>query len=199
MVNAPESPSHVSAEAVSGGGAGSKKLPEPVRYLLGCLGVMLGGELVHQILSVIAIVVDPSRLRESARQAARSSNEALTEELLNATVYSSVALMAVFQLIVLILLAVAARAVATRATWAPSALRLLQFFGVFFAIRAVFLFFVSPDSTTVPIALYAVDGIVQIVIGTAGACAVAYAMQGKVHEYVRAQTPGGGPTNEKKK
>lgn len=200
MASAPESPSHVSADAVPGGGKNTNTLPEPVRYLLGCLCVMLGGEVVHLILSVSAVVVDPSQLRESARQAAEAAGEEISDATITLAMYGSVATAALFQLLIIVLLGFAAHAVVKQASWGQAALRLLQFFGVFFAIRAILLFFLSPSSTTVPVALFAVDGVVQIIVGAAGACAVAYAMQDKVREHVRKQprTGGAGPSNEKK-
>ena len=197
-------PNHVAPEAVNagnagnagkGGGRGVDKLPETVRYLVASLSVMLGAELVHQLVAAATVLIDPGPLRESARKAAEKSGEQVSGLMINLSVYSSVAMMLAFQLVVVGLLAVAVRAVARRAGWAPNALRLLQFFGIYFAIRAGMLFLLTPDSAAVPVAFYAVDGALQIIAGAAGACAVAYAMQDQVHNHVRKKKPGAGPTD----
>ncbi|WP_288832951.1 hypothetical protein [uncultured Corynebacterium sp.] len=189
----PEGPSHVSAGAVNGGGnKGVGKLPEAVRYMVLCLGVMLGTEVAHQLLSAAAVLIDPSALRESTRDAAQASGEQVSDLMITVSVYSSVAMMLAFQLLIAGLLVFAVRAVAKRSSWAGNALRLLQFFSVFFVLRMITLFFMTPDSATVPVALYAVDGVLQIIVGAAAACALAYSMQDEVQKFARTRPPGQG-------
>ncbi|WP_291313280.1 hypothetical protein [Corynebacterium sp. UBA2622] len=199
----PGSASHVSAGAVAGGspnapgGKGPVKLPEAVRYLLLCLTTMLGAELAHLFVSTASMIMDPSALRESARDAAKSSGEEVSDAMINASVYGSVIMMVAFQLLIVGLLVFAVRALARRASWASNALRLLQFFSVFFVLRMLALFLMTPDSASVPVAMYAVDGILQIAAGAAGACALFYSMQNEVQNFVRTPTHGADTTTPK--
>lgn len=197
----PGSPSHVSPGAVTPGGGPGKRgraaLPETVRYLVLCLTVMLGAELAHLIVSTASVLVDPSALRESAREAAKASGEDVSDAMLNASVYGSVLMLVLFQLLIVGLLAFAVRAVARRSSWASNAMRLLQFFSVFFALRMITLFLMRPDSATVPVALYAVDGVLQIAVGAAGVCALFYCMQNEVQNFVRKPPQGADTDNPK--
>ena len=64
-------------------------MPEAVRYMLTCWAVMIGGELLHQIMAVVASVVDPSALREVAKERAKNSDGEVSDALMNASVYLS--------------------------------------------------------------------------------------------------------------
>ncbi|MEX3504142.1 hypothetical protein [Corynebacterium sp. LK2510] len=171
------------------------KLPEAVRLMVLTLSAMLTAELIHQFLTAAAVLIDPSALRESARDAARGSAEQISDAMITMTVYSSVALMLVFQVAVVGLLAFAVRAVARQSAWSSRALRLLQFFALFFSLRMLALFIMTPDSATVPVALYAVDGVVQILAGVAGVVAFLYSMQDDVQKYAR-QPDSRGPRHD---
>ena len=184
-----------------GGASSSTSMPEAVRLMLACWAVMIGGELIHQILTVVMTVLDPAPLRESAKEAAKGQD--LSDAMLNLGIYGSVVLMALIQLLILAGFVVALRMVANRgkraaaarrllqifATFfalrmvanrgkrAAAARRLLQIFATFFALRMVTLYMMSPGSTAVPIALYGADGVVQIILGVAGAMGLFYASQ----------------------
>ena len=84
--------------------------------------------------------------------------------------------MALLQLAVLVLLAFALRTVKENGSWARNARRLLQIFGGFFGLRMLSLFFMLPSSTTLPVAFYAFDGVIQIILGVAGVMGLIYAM-----------------------
>ncbi|WKD56784.1 hypothetical protein CAPI_01030 [Corynebacterium capitovis DSM 44611] len=159
-------------------------MPEPFRYMLACWKVMIAGELIHQVLSVISLVIDPSALRQAATEAARSSGEQASDAVLTASVFASVAVMALFQLAVVAVLAISRGAIADRKKWARNALRLLQVFSVYFALRAAVLFLSAPASTRVPVAMYAVDGALQIALAAAGVCAVLYSLQDEVQRHL---------------
>lgn len=170
----PGSPKRVSPEAVEKrGGPG---MPEAVRYMLTCWAVMIGGELLHQIMTVIASVLDPSALREVARERAKNSDGEVSDALVNASVYGSIFLMAVLELGIIVLFVFALRAVKQQAKWAPNARRLLQVFSGYFALRMLTLFMVAPASTAVPEAFFGADGVIQIILGVAGILGIVYSM-----------------------
>ena len=169
----PGSPSRVEPEAVE---KQKGSMPEAVRYMLAAWTVMIGGELLHQIFAVAASVIDPSALREVAKERATKGDGEVSEALMNASVYGSIFIMAVIQLGVILLFVFALRAVQKQAKWAENARRLLQIFSVFFALRMLTLFMMVPASTAVPTALFGVDGVIQIVLGVAGVMGVIYSV-----------------------
>lgn len=169
----PGSPSRVEPEAVE---KQKGSMPEAVRYMLAAWTVMIGGELLHQILAVAASVIDPSALREVAKERATKGDGEVSEALMNASVYGSIFIMALLQLGVILLFVFALRAVQKQAKWAENARRLLQIFSVFFALRMLTLFMMVPASTTVPTALFGIDGVVQIILGVAGVMGVIYSV-----------------------
>lgn len=171
----PKAPSHVEPEAVDTQKRPGKT-PEAVRLMLSCWAVMIAGELLHQILVVVSTALDPAALREAARETAKSRGGEVSDGLVNATVYGSIFVMALLQLAVLVLLAFALRTVKENGSWARNARRLLQIFGGFFGLRMLSLFFMLPSSTTLPVAFYAFDGVIQIILGVAGVMGLIYAM-----------------------
>lgn len=169
----PGSPSRVEPEAVE---KQKGSMPEAVRYMLAAWTVMIGGELLHQIFAVAASVIDPSALREVAKERVTKGDGEVSEALMNASVYGSIFIMALLQLGVILLFVFALRAVQKQAKWAENARRLLQIFSVFFALRMLTLFMMVPASTAVPTALFGVDGVIQIVLGVAGVMGVIYSV-----------------------
>ena len=153
----PGSPSRVEPEAVE---KHNGSMPEAVRYMLTCWAVMIGGELLHQIMAVVASVVDPSALREVAKERAKNSDGEVSDALMNASVYGSIFIMAVLQLGVILLFVFALRAVQKQAKWAENARRLLQIFSGFFALRMLTLFMMAPASTALPTAFFATTGVI---------------------------------------
>lgn len=145
---------------------------EAVRYMLAAWAIMIGGELVHQLLVVASVVIDPSALRESAKDQAKG--EELSDAMINAGIYGSIVVMALIQLLIIGLFVVALKALQKQKKWAPNARRLLQIFSVFFALRMLTLFAMTPASTAVPMVLYGLDGVVQIILGVAGICGIVY-------------------------
>lgn len=173
----PNSASHVEPEAVRDG------KPEAVRFMLVCWAVMIGGELLHQALTTIALVWDPAELIASAKEASKQT-QAMPEGLMDVAVWGSVALMALIQLSVLVLFTVALGAINKQRKWAGNARRLLQVFSVFFALRALAVFGMRPASTVVPLAFYAVDGVIQIILGVAGVLGLIYASRKESADWV---------------
>lgn len=198
----PNSGSHVAPAATqtstSNGPKGSdNERPEAVRYMLTCWVVMIVGELLHQILTVISTVLDPAALKESARAAAKARGEDLTDAMMSLGLIGSVVFMALLQLAVIALFAVALHALAKQRKWAPNARRLLQIFAIFFALRALTLFVTQPASSSIPVAFYAFDGIIQIMLAVAGVLGVFYASQKESVAYAQAAAPPEGRSHDR--
>lgn len=193
----PNSASHVEPKA-------AKAPNEAVRFMLGCWAAMILGELVHQILQIAGIVIDPAALREASQQAAQNQDGPVSDMMVNAAMWSSVVIMALIQLGILALFTAALMALKKQKRWAPNARRLLQIFSIFFALRALTLFITRPTSTAIPVAMYGFDGAVQILIAVAGALGVFYASQKESIQWAEAGVPpekrdgnGPGPLGEK--
>lgn len=169
----PQAPSRVEPRAVDKQNAPGG-VPEAVRYMLLSWAVMIAGEFLHQILVVTAAVLDPAPLREQAKEQAKAAGEQASDAMLNVSVYGAIAVMALIQLAFILLLALALRAIKQQKSWAANARRLLQVFGVFFGVRVLTLFMLSPAATSLPVAFYAFDGIIQIILGVAGVMGIVY-------------------------
>lgn len=186
----PGSGSHVEPRAVAGPRPEKGAKPEAVRYMLACWAVMIAAELLHQLLTVISVVIDPAPLKESAKQAAKGQGDVLSDTTLNAGMWATVVVAALIQLAIIGVFAAGLSAVSSQKKWAPRARRMLQIFAVFFAIRAAALYVALPTSTAIPVVFFAVDGIIQIVVAVAGVLGVIYSSQKESRDYVEA---GGGP------
>lgn len=151
--------------------------------------IMIAGELLHQILTVAAVVIDPSELVAAAKEAAKANGEDVPESVVSAGMWGSLAVAAVIQLAIIALFVVALIALQKQKKWAPTARRLLQVFSVFFALRVFAVFVTRPASSAVPLAFYAFDGVVQIILGVAGVLGLFYASQKDSTDWAQAGAP----------
>lgn len=189
----PSSPAHISPSA-TGASPRSGGMPEAVRYFLLAIAVVIGGEFVHQMFTVAMTLIDPSTLLDAARDAGKSTGgaEAITENQMRVVAYLSVAVFAGFALIIVAVLGLAAWAVAKQKSWANNARGLLTVFSVFFALRMVTVFFAVPAGSAVPVAVVALDGVVQIITGVAGICAAIFANNDDTKKWTAKGAKGGG-------
>lgn len=151
--------------------AGEKK-EDTVKLLIQMWAVMIGLELLHQILNVVMSFMDPTALRTVAKEQAAA--QGLSDGIVNATVIAAILVMGFFNLIVIAILSWMVVMVKNRSKRLPTAFLLLTIFSFFFILRVLMLFFASPGGTDVPMALFAIDGCVQILVGVSAG--VAYAL-----------------------
>lgn len=163
--------------------------PETVRYLLLAWVIMLGGELVHQLFSIAMPLIDPSPLIESARETGKTMSRDVPEEQVRLVAYVSIAMLALLSLTVILVLAIALAAVAKKKSWAEGARRLLVVFSAYFALRLVTVFALVPAGE-VPTAVIAMDGVIQILAGVAGLCAIIFASQDEVKRWTAHEGKG---------
>ncbi|BAC17264.1 hypothetical protein [Corynebacterium efficiens] len=142
--------------------------PETVRQMLILWSAMVGLELLHQILNVVMGLLDPTAMRAAARR--QDAAEGVSDVVLNASVTAATLLVGLLNMIIVGVLAWMILIVNKRGKRLPTALMLLMIFSLFFALRALFLFLASPTGD-VPIALFAVDGSIQILAAVAGVLA----------------------------
>ncbi|WP_165164631.1 hypothetical protein [Corynebacterium qintianiae] len=181
----PEKPENPGSASHVGPAGGERRPPEALRYLLGCWAVMVFGELVHQLVNAVGLVIEPSALKQAAADAAWERGEDVSDALITVSTYTSIAMMTLFQLAIIALLAFALGAVARRKKWAETAKRLFTVFSVFFVLRTIFVV-LAPSAVAgasqLPVAFVAVLGIIQIVVGVAGGCGLIYASRKEVQE-----------------
>lgn len=149
-----------------------EKKEDTVKLLIQMWAVMIGLELLHQILNVVMSFTDPTTLRTVAKEQAAA--QGLSDGIVNATVIAAILVMGFFNLIVIAILSWMVVMVKNRSKRLPTAFLLLTIFSFFFILRVLMLFFASPGGTDVPMALFAIDGCVQILVGVSAG--VAYAL-----------------------
>lgn len=165
-----------------------EKAPETVRYLTIAWVIMLSGELARQMLDVTMALVDPSALKANAKQAAERMNEPPPESVVTFSAYASIILVAFIGLAFLAVLAAALTMYAKRKKRADTARRLLMFFSGYFALRMLMVFMVAP-AASIPMALFGLSGVVQIIVGTSGICGILFATQDEARKWpAREQT-----------
>lgn len=199
-------PGMLPGDVVDGGERGSsisgkrgahdpKKPPEAVRYLLFAWAVMIGAELVHQLFGLAMALLDPSALMESAREANKTvgGGEAVGDDQVKLIVYIAIALMGLFALAVVLVLALALKAVAQQKKWSKNAALLLTVFSCYFLLRMITVFLVvGANSSGIPTAVVALDGVIQIIAGVAGICALIFAQQDDAKKWTAKQDAKGG-------
>ncbi|ALC04933.1 hypothetical protein CDES_02365 [Corynebacterium deserti GIMN1.010] len=152
--------------------ADGEKTDDTIKLLITMWSVMIGLELVHQILNVVMSFLDPTELRAVAKEQAGA--QGLSDQIVDATVVAAILVMGLFNLLIIAIMAWMVTVVKKRGRRLPTAFLLLTIFSFFFILRMLMLFFASPGGSDVPMALFAIDGCVQIL--TAVSAGVAYAL-----------------------
>ncbi|MHA2787980.1 hypothetical protein ACXZ66_02360 [Corynebacterium sp. S7] len=160
-----------------------REMPETVRAVVLVWAVAIGGELIHQLISIISSIVDPTALRQAASDTANQSAQdgaAIPDSVVNMSVYLSIFMMALVTLAIVGLLAWMLILFARRHKWAGYARRLLYLFSFFFAFRLLLVFLTTSVASDVPVWLVAIDGVVQIAVAVAAICGIILAGRDEV-------------------
>lgn len=113
--------------------------------------------------------MDTSALRASARESLSDQDMAqVSDSLLEAVAGVSVVIMGLLAVAMMGILLWMVFLVKNRSRRAGMARRLLLVFGFYFAFRILVIFLLTPGGSDVPLAMYAVDGSLQIIGGVAG-------------------------------
>lgn len=149
--------------------------------------VMLGLELVHQIINMIMSLIDPSEFKAAARQ--QGAAEGLADNVVDSAAIGAIVVLGIFNLIIIGVLALMLTRIAKRSKIAGTARLMLTLFSLIFVLRALMLFFAAPGGTTVPLAWYAVDGSLQIVISVVGVLAVLMVRKPESVDWISTKEP----------
>ncbi|MBC3186719.1 hypothetical protein H7347_09105 [Corynebacterium sp. zg-331] len=150
--------------------------PESVRLIARVWALVLGAELVHQVLSVVMTLWDTSALKAAAKDIAQgqAAGGEIPDSLVNAAAYLGVGLSALIALGVVALLAWMLKLLSSGHRRAAVARRAIMIFAFYFAVRAAMVVTLVPGSTGVPVGFYAVDGSVQILAGVGAAVTLVF-------------------------
>lgn len=165
--------------------ADPKGRPESVRLTVQLWGAAVLLQLVHLILNVVMIVIDPSSLQAAARETAESQEmEEVSSGLLLGSVIGSVVIMTLINLLILGLLTWALVAITRRQKHAPSARHLWLVFSIYFALQAMTVFALSSAGSDVPDILFLTDGSIQILTGVAAVMGMIFASRSDTLDWV---------------
>lgn len=160
--------------------------PETVRLMLLLFAVAVGGEIVHQILNVTIGFMDPSALIATAKEAMSEEQLAeISDGRLRTTVMASMLLAGGLGIAVMGLLAFMLVLIHRRSSYAGLARRMLLVFGFYFGFRILMLFMASPGGNNVPVAMYLLDGSVQILVGVAAVLGLVFSFRVETLKWTR--------------
>lgn len=125
------------------------------------------------MLNVVISLLDTAALRAAAREVlSEAQMELLGDGAVNAAATASALIMGMLGILMMGLLLWMVLLFRKRSRHAAKARRLLLFFGFYLGFRILMIFMLSPGATDVPVAFYAVDGSLQILIGVLGVLTV---------------------------
>ncbi|MDO5033109.1 hypothetical protein [Corynebacterium sp.] len=161
--------------------------PESVQnMLLMWLGVV-AGEALHLIFSVVMSVLNRNQLMAQARQtaedAAKEGEEAMSDAMVSAIGYGSLALSTLISLSILVLLSVMLWLLRKNGKSAGMARRLWFFFSLYFGLRIIIVFMTSPGGSDIPDWLFFLDGCVQLLVGVAAVLGLIFSTREPTLEY----------------
>lgn len=161
------------------------KRPESVELLLKVWLLVGIGELIHQVLQIVLAVFNREAMVAQLAATMTESDKgadyspALLELSANIAIFgSAVMFMAIIGLLLFLLTRLAAKH-----KWAGTARRMWFAFSLYFAFRILLVFMAMPAGSDAPDWLFAVDGMLQILIGVAAAMGVVFAMREATLDY----------------
>ncbi|NLF90023.1 MAG: hypothetical protein GX570_01550 [Corynebacterium marinum] len=174
--------------------------PETIRLMLLLFAVAVGGEILHQILSVTIGLMDPSALLSAAKDALSEDQAAeLSEGAVTTSVYTSIVLAGALGVAIMGLLAFMLVLINRRSRHAGLARRMLLVFGFYFGFRTLLLFVAAPGGNDVPVAMYLLDGGVQIIVGVAAVLGLIFSFRPETLKWTREIDDSGHRTDPRRK
>lgn len=167
------------------GPKGPKKRPEAVQLMIWVWLVAAGGELVHQVLQVILSLLNRDVFVASLRATLKERDEAgnYPDAVLHLAANLYIVGTAVLFIVIIGGLVFMLLRLARQEKSAGMARRLWFAFSLYFVFRILLVFMSAPAGTDVPEWLFVVDGIVQIIVGSAGAMGIAFAVKEETLDY----------------
>lgn len=158
------------------------KRPESVGLLLRVWFLVGVGELVHQILQITLSYLNRDALVAALRASMKDQvdyPEALLDVSANIAIFGSALMfMAVIGLLMFML-----TRIAKQHKWAGTARRMWFAFSLFFVFRVLLVFLTQPAGSDAPDWLFALDGVVQILVGVGAAMALVFSLREETLEF----------------
>lgn len=131
-------------------------------------------EVIHQALSVVMTFLNKDQAVSQVKDSLPAGQD-YTDQMINASVIAAAIGALVITLLILGVVVYFVLRLAQAGKKAITAQKVLTYFAVYFVLRAFLLFLASPTSD-LPIALYATDGVLQIIVAALAAVAAVIAM-----------------------
>ncbi|MBP3089320.1 hypothetical protein EML15_09225 [Corynebacterium sp. sy017] len=164
--------------------SGAPQKPESMRDGERLWLLVFAGEIIHAVCSAILAWHTRGVSRKQVRELLPAGMH-YSDKLLDLSLAISIFLNLCLSLVVLSLFFWAYRSVVTSGKYALRSRRILNFFAVYLAVRAFFVFFSgSLTPTTIPIYFTAFDGCVQILIGVGAIMALVFFNQKEVQSWL---------------
>ncbi|MGP6174802.1 hypothetical protein [Corynebacterium sp. A21] len=161
-------------------------LPETIRLFVQMWFLALGLEVIHQILNIVMGMMDTAALQAAVRESLSASDrEQVSASLINSAAIAGVLLMGLIGIAMMGLLLWMVFLVKNRSKKAGLGRRLLQVFGFYFGFRIMIVFMLTPGGTDIPVAMYAVDGSLQILAGVAAVIALILSFRAETLKWTR--------------
>lgn len=174
----PPTPLKIIGTQPTGGGG----RPESVRLMLTMFSLATGLELLALVLNLITTLADPAPLLAAAREAAAGTD--IADPFIELSAWGSVAVVTLFYLFVVGVLVGAVIALHRNGRWADGALRLWTVFAVYFALRGLTVFLISPVGSAAPIALFLGEGTTQILVGVTAVLGAIYGARPETRDWI---------------
>lgn len=139
--------------------------------------VALVAEAIHQVLNMVMSFLNRTVAEATLADTLKEANTEASPQLVSAAYTGSVLLMGGTALGILILLGWLVRQHHLGTKRAATARKVLQYFAVYFGLRAFLLLAAQPEFNDIPIAMFVVDGIVQIIVATAAILGLTYSVR----------------------
>lgn len=168
-------------------------LPETIRLFFQVWLVILGLEVIHQILGVIMGLLDTSALEASVRESLSPEQDGqVSDSLISGAAIAGVVVMGIIAIALMGLLLWMNFLVKNQSRHAPLARRMLLVFGFYFAFRILLIFLMTPGGSELHVAWYAVDGSLQIIVGVAAVLSLVLCFRRETLKWT-GELPGDGP------
>lgn len=139
--------------------------------------VALVAETIHQVLNMVMSFINRDFAEATLADTLKDTNTEASEQLISVAYTGSVLLMGGIALGILVLLGWLVRQHHLGTKRAATARRILQYFAIYFGLRAFLLLAAQPEFSDIPIAMFVADGIVQIIVATAAILGMTYSLR----------------------
>lgn len=152
------------------------KRPETIQFAVRVWLLLIALEVLRHLVMVVTTALNPAGVADQILAAMNKDQvrqlESMGDAVLNAAIVGYYVIIMLFALAVLGVAAWMVMVVANAKPKAASAVRLLTFFGIYFGVRAVFVF-IAPSAMSQPHSVqFLIDGSLQIVIGVGAVVAL---------------------------